>query len=41
MEAGIAKSQMTVADIIALADEYEAAQPRKKPGRKPKAAPEN
>lgn len=36
MEAGIAKSQMTLADVVALADKWEAQQPRKKPGRKPK-----
>ncbi len=38
MEAKIAASQMSLEDVVGLADEYEATLPRKKPGRKPKPA---
>lgn len=38
MEAGLAKTQMTLEDVVDLANLWEAAQPRKKPGRKPKGA---
>jgi IS1 family transposase len=37
MSAGIAKELMTVEDLVKIIDAWEAQQPRKKPGRKPKA----
>ena len=36
MSAGIAKELMTVEDLVKIADAWEAQQPKKKPGRKPK-----
>lgn len=38
MSAGIADKLMDMADLVTIADAWDAAQPRKKPGRKPKAA---
>ena len=37
MSAGIADKLMTMEDVLAICDQWEAAQPRKRPGRKPKA----
>lgn len=37
MASGVSGSLWSMADLAAMVDEYDAAQPRKKPGRKPKA----
>ncbi len=38
MEAGLVDHVMTMEEVVAIADKWESAQPRQKPGRKPKAA---
>jgi len=39
LASNVSKTLWSINDLVALVDEHDAAQPRQKPGRKPKIAP--